>query len=1570
MTDLQQRIAALSPEQRRVLEARLADLAAARGPAPEDRISPRDRARPTPLGFAQQREWAVERFRSANNITGAIRLEGRLDMPLLSGVLTEILDRNEVLRSIVEISQDGTPVQVVQPVTAVPTPVVDLSSLSGEQQREEVRRRCMAEVLRPFDPRDPQRLRVTLLQLARDMHVALFATDHAASDAWSLSTIAQELATLVGIHQNAGGRSLPRPQIQFGDFAAWQRARFSEERIAAELRHWREVLGGLPASSAFPTDRPYPARPTFAGSTWSMELSAELSADLGRFGEREGASLFTILLAACSVLLYRHLEQDDLVIGSLVSGRTRIETERLIGCFANPLPLRMRLREDRTLREVVRQARDTFTTALDHQDVPFDRLINELSLGREASQTSLSRIWINVLTVPDMTLELPSLRITPEPMDLGMASVDLTLGAFPRADRLALQWGYMTELFDRDTVRLLAEQFHSVLRQLVTAPDTPAGRVELAAAPAPARHPSAAAPAAPGAGFVELFQRRVALAPHAPAVVHGGVPTSYAELNRDANRLARHLRARGVGRDMTVGILVERSRHLAVAILGVLKAGGAYVPVDAGYPPDRIAFMLTDARAQVLVTQQPLAAMLADSGAAVPEQIVLLDEVPRLSGDDVDGDLPEAPDPAALAYVVYTSGSTGRPKGTMIEHQSLVTFARDVVERLGLGAGDRFLQFASPSFDVLAEELFPTWLAGGAVVIPQQHIISGEADLAELVERERLTVIELPTAYWHEWARELDRLDRDLPSCLRLVIIGGERVLAERLALWRRLGVPLMHVYGLTETTVSSTFFRLDRAEPVYEWPNLPIGTPLPSAELRVLDRWLRPAPVAGIGELYIGGISLARGYLGQPGLTAHRFIADPEPSRPGRRLYRTGDLVRRRADGNLEFLSRADAQIKIRGFRVEPAEITSALNGHPDVAESVVVPYEPVPGDRRLVAYVVARQGSTPDSADLRRFLELRLPAYLVPSYFIEIGALPLNSNGKLDYGRLPAPDTTRPVAAEGYLEPQSPTQQKLADIIAAVVGLSAISIQDNFFEIGGDSILAIQVVARAQEAGLQFSPYDIFAHPTVISLAEVVGGGAATDAEQGEVTGPVPLAPMQTWFCTAGIEDPGHQNTSVLLELGSSVEPGLLRAGVEHLLVHHDGLRQRFLLNGSRTRARIAPSGDPTPFEVHDLSDLEPAEQNRRLADIAAAMQSRLDLAVGPLIRIALIQFGAGRRDHVAVLAHRLAVDAVSMHLILEDLETVVVQLSAGEEVRFLPKTTSWQSWSRRLARFASTTPVQSERAYWSAVAATPASKLPRDIQSEAAASTNATARTVTAALDYAETVQLQRAVPEALSCRIDELLLTALSRTLGTWSGATRHVIALERHDREMLFDDVDLTRTVGWFSRTHPVVLTCEPGSSPESSLAAVQEALRSVPAGGIGWQLLRHDADPVPDAPAELSFTYLGQRAEPASGAFTIAAETVGHDESPSGRRRYPIEVRARIRGDELGVSWQYSEGVHERATIERLAACYLDELRALIDRTRRAIDSGHTQPEFPHAHADRAQLDDLIGRLESRQVRG
>lgn len=1387
MTDLQGRIAALSPEQRKLLESRVADLVASRGPVRTERITPRDRSLPTPLGIAQQREWAIERLRAANNISGAFRVEGELDLDLLSRVFTEVTERHEVLRSTVEQLADGTPVQVVHPVRPVPVPVVDLSHIAPREQVQEVQRRCKAEILRPFDQEDPQRLRITLLRLAADLHVALFITDHAASDAWSLSIVVQELVALYDIHRN-GRPGLPPPEIQFGDFAAWQREQFSEARIRAELAHWRQTLDGIPAGLALPTDRPYPARPAYAGDLHDVDLSPEFAAGLRRFSERENASLFAVLLAACSVLLHRYLEQDDLVIGSLVAGRKRVQTERLIGCFANPLPLRMRLTGDQTLREVVHEARHVMATALDHQDLPFDRLITELGLGRESSQTSLSRLWINVLTVPDNTIELPGLRITPEPIDLGLASVDLTLSAIPRADTLQLQWHYMTELFDAESVALIAGQFQKVLHQVVTAPDTAVRQVELAVAAAPARQ--APAPSGAEAGFVELFQRRVAHAPHAPAVVCDGVPVSYTDLNADANRLARELRARGVGAQTRVGILVDRSPQLAVAILGVLKAGGAYVPLDPTYPPDRIAFMLADSDAQVLITQQRLASLLAGSG---PGQTILLDGPSAQAGGD-GRDLPDVPDPASLAYAVYTSGSTGQPKGAMIEHRSLVTFARDVADRLGLGAGDRFLQFASPGFDVLAEELFPTWLAGGAVVIPTQHLISGEADLADLVERQRVSVMELPTAYWHEWVRELDRLGRELAGSLRLVIIGGERVLPERLALWRRHGVPLMHVYGLTETTVSSTFFRLDPADPVHDWPNLPIGTPIPSADLRILDSRLRPVPAGGAGELYIGGVSLARGYLGRPGLTARRFVADPD--RAGQRLYRTGDVVRQRADGNLEFISRADTQIKIRGFRVEPMEIEAALSRHPQVAESVVTLHEPAPGDRRLVAYVVPRPGAVPSPNELRRFLERELPAYMVPSAFVELGALPLNSSGKVDRDRLPAPDGGRPELAEEYVAPQSPLQEKLADIVAAVVAMDKVGIHDNFFDLGGDSIQAIQVVARAQEEGIGLSPLDFFEHPTVALLAQ-----AATSSDTERVVSPRPpdAEPVLSFdqerlWLENQLRPKTAYHVGGRVRLTGPLDVAALEASIRAILARHEALRTRFPTVDGQPVQVVDDLGDNWRLRVEDLTGLDGdrAGAARRLMD--EQFTTPFDLASGPLFRCLLIRLG-DTEHNLSVTAHHIVSDVWSVGLFGQELSMLYQAGGDVERAGLPPLPIQYRDYAVWQRNWLAGEVLESHVDYWRRhlTGAPPALALPTGQRSPGAGGDR-----VVAGLSKEETAALHDL------CRKHGVtsfmaMLASLGTVLGRWAGQRDVVIGVSMSDRT----DTGTEPLIGFFINTLPL-----------------------------------------------------------------------------------------------------------------------------------------------------------------------
>jgi amino acid adenylation domain-containing protein len=1063
---------------------------------PPLRPVPRDGS-PLPLSFAQQRLWFIDQLQpgaAAYVLPFPLRLRGALDVRALRRALAEVVRRHEVLRTVLVV-EDGEPAQAVRPAGPDPFLVVDLAGLRGERGEAEAARLAAAEALRPFDLARGPLLRAVLLRLDADDHAVMFTLHHVVSDAWSTGVLARELSALYGASVRDEASPLPALPLQYADYAVWQREWLAGGALEEQLRWWAARLADAPPELELPTDHPRPAVAEAPARAVAVALPPELSRELHAAARREGATPFMVLLAGFALLLSRYSGQEDVVVGAPIAGRTRTELEGLIGFFVNTLALRTDLGGDPSFRRLLGRVREATLGAFHHQELPFERLVEELQPERSLSRTPLFQVMFVVQNADEGALRLGDLRVEPLSPGEGATPFDLDFSLRAAAGGIAGTLRYRADLFDDATAERMMEHFRLLLEGGLRDPERPVSALAMLAPEERAQVVEAwnatARPFPRERRLHELVAEQAARTPAAPAVVFEGRALSYAELREGAGRLARRLRRLGVGAETRVGICVERGPAMALAILGVLEAGGAYVPLDPAYPAERLEYMLRDSGARVLVTEEGLAGRLPEFGG----EIVALDtpHPPAPSPTRGEGENDGAEDRSALshsrtfalshsqslAYVIYTSGSTGTPKGVAVPHRAVVNFAADMAARLELGPGDRVLQFASPGFDVVVEEIFPAWLAGAAVVFSREELFA-PATLLRVVAEEAVTVFELPTSYWHEWVRDLAARGERLPGHVRAVLVGGERVSADRLREWAELGVPLVHVFGLTETACTSATLHLAAGDDGSRWSNLPVGRPTGNARLYVLDRAGQPVPARVPGELFVGGEGVARGYLGRPELTAATFVPDPFAGEPGARLYRTGDRVRWLADGTLEFLGRIDHQVKVRGFRVEPGEVEAALERHPRVREAVVLAR-----GQALVGYFTGEDG-IPDAGELRAHLRALLPEHMVPGAFVALEALPLTPNGKLDRRALPAPDAG---AGREYAAPRGGTERALAEAWAEVLGVERVGAHDDFFELGGHSLLATRLVSRVREAfGVEVPLRALFERPTVAGLAELV--------------------------------------------------------------------------------------------------------------------------------------------------------------------------------------------------------------------------------------------------------------------------------------------------------------------------------------------------------------------------------------------------------------------------------------------------------------------------------------------------
>ncbi|MFI5895175.1 amino acid adenylation domain-containing protein [Actinoplanes sp. NPDC051513] len=1441
-------------------------------------VTARPRPARVPLSFAQQRLWFLYRLEGPNptyNIPMAWRLRGPLDRAALTAAVRDVAERHETLRTVFP-EVDGTPYQHVLGAGAVPVTFHSGGDLDSAAGHA-------------FELDREAPLRVDLFPAGPHEHVLLLLLHHIAGDEWSEEPLLRDLTTAYEARRAGRAPSYPPLPVQYADFALWQRNQ------ALDVAGWREALAGLPEELDLPADRPRPAEAGHHGGIVEFAVPETVAHDLRQLARSTGTSMFMVVQAAVAVLLTRLGAGTDIPLGSPVAGRPDAALDDLVGFFVNTLVLRTDTSGDPSFRELLSRVRETDLAAFDRQDVPFEHLVEALNPVRSLGRHPLFQTMVSYLPGSTDVWRLGDLDGRPEPVGHRAAMFDLSFDFADAAGGSGIEGTleFATDRYDLASARTLVERLQRVLATVAADPARTVGRIDVLAPDERTALLAAAPEPAPAGSITDLFEAQRAATPRAIALVSGGRAWTFEELDDWSSRLAGALAAKGVGRGGLVALATARPLTVP-AILGVLRSGAAYLPLDAYQPADRITGILYDAAPAILVTTDGLdvpwsGPRLTVGDAALPDRGIL----PAVAADDP-------------AYVIYTSGSTGRPKGVLVPHRGIVNLAATHGRRLMPGPKRRVAHVASFTFDGSWEPL--VWMLNGHAL----HVLDDDeyrdaAALVGYVRERRVEVLDVTPTYLRELI-PAGILDAGLSTLL----VGGEAIDPQ---LWRQIcaveGLDCHDLYGPTEASVDA-----------YGWSG-PARSPYRLANVRtyLLDAALQPVPPGVLGELYVAGPGLAHGYLNLPGMTASRFVADPFAEKGGR-MYRTGDLARWNRDGVLEFAGRADGQVKVRGFRIELGEIEAALGG----TSAVVV------RDGRLVAYVV---GGPPDLDALRA----KLPDYMVPSAFVELGALPRTIAGKLDVAALPAPDFSQ---LSGGAAARNDREQQLCDLFADVLGLPAVGADDDFFALGGDSIVSIQLVSRALAAGLGISPRDVFRHktPAALALAAVVETAPATE-EPGQAWGSAPLTPVMRWLFDVDGPIRGYSQ-SMLLHAPAGVTADRLTEVLQALADRHDLLRARITADGIEIPGPGAPI-DPVRVETDDPD---------ALPRIAAAARERLDPAGGVLLQAVLTG------PYVLLVVHHLVVDGVSWRILLPDLA------DAWQGRELTRSGTSFRRWSRELDRLARDPRTESQAPYWAEVLDGPRVALGRR-ELDPARDTVGTCDEHTVTLPPDETGPLLTTVPAGFHATVDDVLLTGLALALRDWAGHSGWLVTLEGHGREeQLVPGADLSRTLGWFTTEYPVRLDLG-AQSPGDALKVVKERLRAVPDSGVGYGLLRwsHPAAPLAGKPQPLiGFNYLGRftAGDAGDGPWEPAGEGWGGGADEAMPADYPLEINAITEdhpgGPRLAATFTWPRGLLTAEQVHELADRFRAALRALATGTD---GGGYTPSDLDLVDLSQDDIDSL-----------
>ncbi|MDY8026325.1 amino acid adenylation domain-containing protein, partial [Paenibacillus polymyxa] len=1497
-----------------------------------------------PVSSAQKRLYVLHQLDGSElnyNLPSALQLGGALNEAKVEKALTTLVARHDMLRTGFEIV-NGEPVQRIHPLVAF--------KVEKLQASEDQVAAILEGFIQPFDLTQPPLLRALLIELEKEKFLLALDIHHIGSDGLSMDVLLREFVRLYN------GEELPELRIQYKDYAVWQQSEEQRQRIKRQEEYWRGVFSSELPVLELPLDFSRPAVQQFDGQTLTFTLDAEKSEALKRLAGDSGATLYMLLLAAYSVLLHKYAGQEDIVVGTPIAARSHADLQPIIGMFVNTLALRLGPAAERTFLDYLQEVKETTLGAYEHQDYPFEELVEALQVSRDLSRNPLFDTMFSLQKHESLDLTLEGLQWSLFDIEEKTAKFDLSFDIVEADNELVCKIEYATSLFRQETMVRLAGHYEQLLVSILAQPGaritdldilTDSEKHDLLVGFDVSSSALAKQPAAEGIGLEadeswrertihELFEEQAERTPEQVAVVYEDSRLTYRELNERANRLARSLRAPGAQADQPIAIMAERSLEMIVGIYAILKAGGAYVPIDPQFPQERIRYMLEDSGARLLLIQSHLRESASFAGTEPLGGLSLVDLNDPSAYDEDGSNLEPASGPEHLAYVIYTSGSTGKPKGVMVEHRPVINRLLWMQNAYPIDSRDTILQKTAITFDVSVWELFWwAWTGAKVCLLPPGGEKNPETIL-DTIERQAVTTMHFVPSMLHAFLEYVERQpSEDLGnklSSLKRVFASGEALATSHVSrFWQWIAssvnqAQLINLYGPTEATVDVSYYDCGPEE---THVSVPIGKPISNIRLHIVKEGTTALQPIGVpGELCIAGEGLARGYLNRPELTVEKFVECPFT--PGGRMYRTGDLARWLPDGNIEYMGRIDHQVKIRGYRIELGEVEAQVLKVASVQEAVVIAREDEAGQKHLCAYFVVDKPLA--ASELRSALAEDLPTYMIPSYFVQLERMPLTHSGKLDRKALPAPESSVLVGTE-YVAPRTPAEQTLVAVWQKVLGTGRpIGVMDNFFELGGDSIKSIQVSSRLYQAGYKLEIKHLFKYPTVAELSPYLQP-VLRRADQGAATGETRLTPIQRWFFEQSFAEPHHFNQAVMLYREEGYDEAALRQAVRKLAEHHDALRLVF----RRTESGYAAWNRGIAESDGELYSLE-VIYFRGMTDCAQAIEAKanelqrsIDLQAGPLLKLGLFRCADG--DHLLIAIHHLVVDGVSWRILLEDFAAGYEQALQGQPIRLPLKTDSFQTWAKQLADYANFPAMESEREYWQHIEQLTYEPLPKDF--EQGRSKLKDSGLVTVRWTAEETEQLLKQAHRAYHTEMNDLLLAALGLAVQAWSGRERVLVNLEGHGREELLPDVDITRTVGWFTSQFPVVL--EPGHAQAlgHQVKQVKESLRRIPNKGIGYGILRYLSAPRDGErfalEPEISFNYLGQFDQDyESSGSRPSPFSPGSDSSPNAVMDYVLDINGMVSEGVQELTIRYGVTQYKRETVERLGTLLHSSLREVI----------------------------------------